>query len=214
MDVRIDVQTEAFKKDLNFFTRDQYPYAMAKTLTDLAKSGQVAVRQRTRAEFDLHTDFIPNNIGMVPARKSDVLLGKAMSAVKTNEKIAFMTPHETGENKVPKRTALSVPSILAKRIPDFKTATGKVKAKYQPKQLLAQKGGGKVAGFVADGTLFARLKDKWRTGSRIIPVFGFTPKAKIKPVWRFAITVGAKVTANAAAYFNRNLKAAMATRKP
>lgn len=217
MDIRVDM--DAFSKDLGFLEREQFPYAMAKTLTDLATSGQIAVRGKTRKEFKLHTDFIPNNIGIVPARKADVRLGTAKSAVKTSEKISFMSNHETGEDKVPKRKALAIPTMLTKGIPDFKTATGKVKAKFKPAALLKKwnqkdkPAAGETSAYVVDGTLFARVKDKWRTGSRSIPLFGFATQAKIKPKWGFGLTVGLKVAQNAAGYFARNMASALATRK-
>jgi hypothetical protein len=192
---------------------------MAKTLTDLASSGRIAMRQKTRKDFKLHTDFIPNQIGMVPARKSDVLLGKGKSIVKTSDKIPWMTDHETGDTRLPKRKALSIPSAIAKAIPDFKTSTGKVKAKYSPKALLKKWNTkdkvpkGQPSAYIVNGTLFARLKNKWRTGEKTIPMFNFGSKAKMRPVWRFAFTVGAKVKENTERFFKRNFEAAIAGRR-
>lgn len=216
----IEVDTSACLKGISILHRDQFPFAMAKTLSNLATSGQIAMRQKTRKDFKLHTEFIPNQIGITPARKVDVAAGRGFAEVKTSVRIPWMTDHETGDDRLPKRTALAVPSILAQRIPDFKTGTGKVRGKYQPKALLkkwndkSKAPKGEPSAYIADGTLFARLKNKWMTGGKkTVPVFNFAHKAKIKPVWHFGVTVAAVVAANVSRVFKRNFEAALAGRK-
>ena len=74
--VNIRVLAEETMKGLSELEKQQFPFALAKTLTDLALGSAEAVRARTRAIFELKTEFIPKGIGIKPATKGDVKAGR------------------------------------------------------------------------------------------------------------------------------------------
>lgn len=217
---RVKVDQSQFRKGLNDIQMQHYPFALAKTLTDLAIGGARVGKAQTRKAFRLHTDFIPSQILITPARKADFKTKTIKSEVRTTEKIAFMTVHDEGGIRRPKGRSISIPSELAKKVPDFKTGTGAVRGKYKPKTLLKQwndktRGGVKPTGsgvkaYIAAGMIFARIRNKWMTGQgKSIPFFGFEGNVRIKPEWHLRQVVTARTMEWAAPTFTKNMNAAM-----
>jgi hypothetical protein len=226
---RMKVDSRNFINDMDSLQSKQIPFALAKTLTELAKSGQRVAKQRTRRVFKLHTDFIPNKIKMVGADKSDYKSGKMASAVYTdasgkNNGIAFMSTHEEGTDKKPRGKALSVPSAKSQsQLGSLKTSTGAIRSKFKAKNLLKdwedkqagrlKKSKSDLSGYVVRGIVFARMRNKHFTGNKYnsVPIYHFQPKARIKRQWQFAFTIIVNSQKLYPSYFEKNLIQAIST---
>lgn len=203
----IRVDDKRFRKDLNDLQKKQYPFAMAKTLTDLAKAGQERVRSVARQKFELHTEFIPREVRITGAKKNNLV-----SEVRTTERIAFMTLQDKGGRKKPLGRALTLPT---QDLIDAggKTKTGKIKSSLQPKKVLRlrKRGqGGPGQAFSAKGMILRR-KDARRYPLEILYIY--EPRADIKPRWKFAENVEHEVSRLAERFFKRNMEMAINTRK-
>lgn len=195
------------KRDLTEIERQTFPTAYAKSLTFIAQDAAEAVRERTRSEYKLHTEFIPKGIGVKPARDSDMkATGNASSVVFTKPKISKWMPiHETGGTVTPiggrKQFSLPGKDMLAEI--DFRTRSGKVKKRYSPKRLLegynaskGQSGGNSKAlrrqPFVIRGTnsgvpMIVRRRGKKRYPLQVMYVF--RARTRYRQTWRFEPTV-------------------------
>lgn len=172
--------------DLNSIEKDQFPFAYVVSLTRLAEGGAASVRVVTKAMFNLHNNFIPNNITIEPALKKDFnRFGYATAAVKTNERISFMSLQETGEQKTPRKTALAIPDPTRQGTGmSLKTGTGAIKADLRPAYLLANKKQLGVFINPKDGVLYLRMPDH-----HLLGLYLMTGAKKIRPKWKFEKTV-------------------------
>lgn len=192
----------------------------------MAQKAAEAIRQKTRRTFDLKTEFIPKGIGIQSAKKADVKMGRASSAVFTKPLISgFMPVHEEGGTRKPtahsgagdKGRVLTIPSEQLET-KSYRTKSGAVKKRYKPSTLLQQKKGGgrKKLAFVIRGShsgvpIIARRRTKERYPLEILYVF--SRRAKYRPVWEFEDTVRASVYQTFRRTFEMNLQAAVASAK-
>lgn len=205
---RVHVDDKAFRKGLSDLQRTQFPFAFAKTLTDCAKAGQTVVRAQTKKVFRLHSEYIPNQIRITPAKK-----GLAPEAeVRTTKDIEFMTIQETGGTKKPKGAALAIPSFPAQRsIPDLRTNSGAIRKKYLPRSLIEkERNKRRPMKLIHDGFLWLFRKAL----GAILPMFKFASSVKIRPRWKFAPTVRREVEKVAPKLFAENMNKAVASIKP
>jgi len=228
MATKFKVDFRATVRALNEIQKKQVPFATAKSLTDLAKAGQAAVRVNTEKKFDLRAKaFIKRNIRITPAKKREVRTGKAFSAVRTDPKIkSFMVGHEKGETrKAMKSRRISVPGTdLVKKA--FRKASGGVKRRFLPSTLLKDfKGDRGVRGpktksrvkkpFIILGKngvpLVVRRISKKRKPLEIL--YSFKKFVKIDKKWGFEKTVKGIVQFKAKRIFEMNLKKALASAK-
>ena len=216
--VHVRVDTAKAMAGLTNLQRRQYPFALALALTKTAKLAAAGVRARTRSEFKLHTEFIPRGVRVEPARKADVAMGRAHSAVKTAPIISgFMPIHEEGGTRGPKETSIALPGkALRKR--KFKTQTGKVRKRWRPATLLKDytgergrrgTGGGKRKPFIigkrgGQPAMVVRRRGKSPTPLEILYIF--RPLASYAKRWDFEDTVR-RIAPRA---FPRKFEAAMA----
>lgn len=132
---QIVMDTKATRKSLTFLQREQYPFALAKSLTLMAKKAQGRVRRVSERKFKLKSRFTLRNIRIEPSRKADVRRGIANSAVFTDKRIVnYMVGHEEGETRIGAKF-LTIPSRDLKK-KGFRTASGRVKKKFRPSELL------------------------------------------------------------------------------
>lgn len=143
--VQVIALTEQTRAGLTELEKQQFPFALASALTEVAAMSVIAVQNRTRAQFDLHGEFIPRGIAKVSAKKGDVRatgIGKAI--VYTKPLISgFMPIHEGGGTRTPASKsgtgdagkALTQPArdVLSK---SYRTSTGRVRARWKPTTLL------------------------------------------------------------------------------
>jgi len=148
IDIRVDMRD--FEKDLKHYLDDQHPHAVALGFRSLSIFARDAVRQRTGEKYKLKSDYIPKGILSTPytdnqtdaAAKSYAKHHDLIAAVflrpssQPSGGLAFMVPHETGENKTPaKGQAIAVPSYGVEHY-SFRTSRGGVKTAFKPKTLL------------------------------------------------------------------------------
>ena len=210
-DVKVDAS--AFLSSLGKTERNQIPFALAKTLTEAAKHGQRRVRKQTREAFELHTEFIPSQVLVTPAKTADAKMNRAYSAVRGSDKIGFMTIHEEGGVRKPMGRAMAVPTFTAqKQIPNLRTRTGRVNPKFMPKRLLEGWPPGTNRGYTSDeGILFRRLRKK---DKEAFPFYTFERDVRLKPAWEFESTIRGGITGPwMKSLFTRNLLAAMASKR-
>lgn len=143
--ISIVALTEETRRELTSLEREQFPFALAKTLTDVAEGAADDVRVMTRRTFELRSgEFIPRGIRKIPAKKSDVkATGVGTSVVYTADKISsFMPIHESGGvrtasvgNGNDKGKYLAQPGEGLKKL-SYRTSRGSVKRRYTPGTLL------------------------------------------------------------------------------
>lgn len=221
-------------KDLNYIQRQQLPFVLAKTLTETARGAAQAVQQVTRREFELHTEFIPRGIRIKPAKKEDLVrFGFIEADVHTAPRIStFMPIHETGGTRRPfpgrggmrdSGRSLAMPGESL-RTRKFKTATGRVRKRWKPGELLKQynttrgnrtvkrsgRGGRRLAFLVRTkrGDVMV-LRRKSRKRYPLERLYYFDSFADFKSVWNFEPTVRRYVSFAFLQKFERNMRAAV-----
>lgn len=210
--ITLSVDADAALKQMRIIAGDQFPFAIARGLTELAKLGQIAVQVKTRQTFKLHGEFIPKGIRIRPAKKTDVKsTGIGTSAVFTAPKISgFMPGHETGEVRSPfaggandRGKFIAIPGRDLKT-KAFKTGSGRVRKRWRPAELLknydrvgrghgakvqqVSRGGRKGKPFIIHGRNSGVPMIVRRRGKSQFPLellYIFSERATIKPVWDF-----------------------------
>ena len=140
----IDIQVDISKtlRALTELEEKQWPFAMAKTLTSLAKLGNQSVRKVTKQKFNLRSErFTLKGITIRPAKKADVKIGKGFSEVYTKPRVSqYMAHHEPGAQRTPIRSrTIAIPAKDLKK-KQFRSAKGRVKKQNSPKNLIKQAG--------------------------------------------------------------------------
>ena len=209
----VHVDTDAYRRYMDDLEKKQFPFAFAKTLTQSAKAGQEISRKITREVFHLHGDFIPSRIRIEPAKKADVASNKAFASVYTDDKIKFMTPHETGEDKTPQKgrsIAIPQPDLLS--LPGSKSARGAIAKRFKPRTLIREhRKINRIGAFIAKGLVLVRTT-KNRYPLRVL--YGFEGKAKIKPEWHFVKSIQALMPIVFPKFFKNNMRLAVRDAKP
>lgn len=240
INIRITALTEETARGLKQIQLEQFPYALAKTLTEVAKGATEAVRKRTREAFKLHGEFVPRGVAFVSAKKSDIrATGIGTTAVFTKPLISgFMPIHEEGGTRTPnpggeggdRGRALSQPAttLLTKA---YRTSTGRVRKRWKVSTLLqgykgkrrnvsmsggltrATRGGRKGQPFVIRGKGSDVPIVVRRASVKRYPLellYIFSKRAKYKPVWHFEQTVADVVDRRFQSRLERNLRLAVA----
>lgn len=237
--LKVTALTEEARRGLSTVEREQFPFALAKTLTDVASMAVKAVQKRTRQQFDLHSEFIPRGIARTRAKKADVKnTGMGTTVVFTKPIISgWMPVHETGgarkasaHGERDKGRYLAIPATdLLQR--SYRTGTGKVRRRWAPSTLLQSyaktrnvsmsgglvrptRGGRKGKPFIIRGRgsgvpMIVRRKGKGRYPLELL--YMFSKRAKYKRVWRFEQTVSEIVDRRFFTRLKRNLQIAVRT---
>ena len=239
--IKVTALTEETRRGMSRLQKQQFPFALAKTLTEVASMSVRAVQSKTRREFELHGEFIPRGIARTPARKSDVRrLGIGTTVVFTKPLISgFMPIHETGGVREPaaksggrdKGVYLAHPGKDLKK-KSYKTSTGRIRERWKLKTLLknykrqrlptavySQIIQGKVRRtkgqpFIARHKVTGTPMLMRRTSTARYPVdvlYVFVKRAKYTPQWDFEDTVYEIVDRRFKQRLYRNLQVAVAT---
>lgn len=223
-------EAETFQA-LSSLEQSQHPFAFAKALTYIAGMAAAAVRDKTRDEFDLKTEFIPRGVRRLPAKKSELKsTGKTTAAVFTMDKMGFMTIHEEGGEREPfasggrdKGKTFALPGVdMGEKM---LTRTGRTKKRFTPKELLENyrpskegKPRGKASRRRAPFIIRARgsgvpmiVRRQSTTRYPLEVMYIFTTRASYKPVWDFEETVTAVVEKHFPAVYQQNLEHAVRT---
>ena len=236
--IRVTALTTEARASLSDLEKNQFPFALAKTLTEVAEMAVQNVQKTTRQEFQLHGEFIPRGIARSPAKKADVRnTGIGSTVIFTKPIISgWMPVHETGGVRQSagggagdKGKYLAVPATdLLKR--SYRTGTGRVRMPYKPSTLLATykgrnvsmsggivrptKGGRKGKAFVIRGKgsgtpMIVRRKTKSRYPLELLYIF--SKRARYKPVWGFEKAVDETVELHFQDTLHANLQKAVAS---
>jgi len=223
--LNIVMDTRATKRGLDDLGKEQYPFALAQSLTQAATRAQGRVRRLSERKFNIKSKFTLRNIRIVPSKKSDVKLGIAVSMVFTDKRIThYMAGHEVGEiRRSRKKKLIAVPSRILKK-KNFRTVSGKVKKRFLPKVLLkgkknktvnAKAKSGNRKAFVIDdkqNALIVRRKTK-KTDSPLDLLYTLVPKTRIDKKWRFEQNVQVSVKLNFRRDFDKNMNKAIRNAK-
>jgi len=236
--IKVTALTKEARASLSDLEKNQFPFALDKTLTEVAEMAVKNVQKTTRAEFKLHGEFIPKGIARSPAKKADVRnTGIGSTVIFTKPIISgWMPVHETGGARQSagggagdKGKYLAIPATdLLKR--SYRTGTGRVRMPYKPSTLLATykgrnvsmsggivrptKGGRKGKPFVirakGSGTpMIVRRKTKNQYPLELLYIF--SKKARYKPVWGFEKAVDEIVELRFQDTLHVNLRKAVAS---
>lgn len=232
--VELHIDAGHTRKAMNTLEKRNYPFALASTLTKVAKAGQKAVQQRTKRIYKLYSRYTLRNIRITPAKKSDVVMKRmAYSEVRTDKRIShYMPQHETSATKrstVSKNLAIPAKGLKNKR---YRTAKG-VKFMYRPDVLMnraqqarkAKQAGSQIGPRTKSGK--ASQKNvffiKSRTGASVMvrrlglkrkplqTLWVMKKSAKIKKTWNFERTVYKRVRRIFNPTFNKAMRTAIAT---
>ena len=233
-DFSIKVEHKDLNRTLRSIEKRQYPFALAKALTSTAKDGQSAIVTRTKRAYTLKSKWTTRNIRVKAARKADVVNKRsAYSEVYTDKRIPYMPQHEPGDTKRPetsKMLAIPAHDLKKKR---YRTARG-VKSMYSPERLMQQairagriqKSAKRYGSWYAKGTtkqknpfvikstkkgspILVRRKTVKRLPLEYLWVFKKT--AKIKPTWKFAVTIKKRASRTFDKHFRQAFRQAIAT---
>lgn len=236
--IRVTALTAEASRALSALEKDQFPYALAKTLTEIASMAVRAVQARTRQAFKLHGEFIPRGIARTPAKKGDVKrLGIGTTIVYTKPLISgWMPVHEIGGVRTPeaksggqdKGRSLAIPARDVKS-KSYRISVGRVRKRWQPVTLLqgysarrntsyagmikTGRGGRKGKAFItrtqgSDTPMIVRRKGKGRYPLELL--YLFSARAVYKRSWDFEKTVADVVERRFADRLRRNLAVAVA----
>jgi hypothetical protein len=157
----------------------------------------------------LHGDYLPNQIKYTWPSKHDIITyGTAFATVFTEKKIAFASPHETGEDKKPRRKAIAVPTPELLSFPAVKTGRGAIQKKFKPASLLHGKSPKGLNPFEWKGLVLTRIgKDRYP----LMTLYGFEPRVRITPRWLFESSIRALIPQVFSNFFNANMDLAIRT---
>lgn len=153
--INIVVLEKEARSALSNLEFEQFPFALAKTLSEIAKGSMEQVRRITKKQFKLHTEFIPLGVRYLSAKKSEIKnKGIGQTEVFTMERISgFMPVHEEGGERIPgtagsknapggkdRGKSFALPGSKGPggdiQSYDFKTSSGKIRKKWHPRTLL------------------------------------------------------------------------------
>lgn len=237
--IKITALTAEARRSLKSIERDQFPFALAKTLTEVAQMAVKEVQAQTRREFKLHSEFIPKGISRTRAKKSEVKnTGIGTTVIFTKPIISgWMPVHERGGTRDAyggsgrdKGKYLAIPAEdLLKR--SYRTGTGKVRKRWRPETLLEgyskqynvsmsggitrpTKGGRKGKPFIIRGKGSGTPMIVRRKGPKRYPLellYIFSRRARYKPQWGFERTVEDVVDLRFEMRLKHNLRRAVET---
>ena len=222
--LKVEFDVKSAKKDLDEIQLSQFPFAYAKSLTQIAQVAQKMVQERTRKEFKLHGEFIPKGIRIQGANKHDIInYGLAVSRIFTAPIISEWMPlQETGGEKIPSKTAIAIPGKNLAQMA-YQMSSGQTKKQFKPSQLLKRynetkgsnagvthkKGGRKAVAFILKNRIVIRASDQRYP---LVTLYLFDSKAQIKPRWDFLSTVEKSVSTLFPTIFAQNLILAVESR--
>lgn len=181
-DVRVDVDLEGFARRFGAVAREQAPFAIAVSLTRLARMGQADVIASLRHRFVLRTDWTAKGIRAVRANKRD--WPRLQSMVVSRD--AYLEKQETGAEKRARGGNLAIPTRAARTGGSIR---GRLRKANWPRQVVARG----AATVNADRIL---RKGKRAVAAHRETLYILRPTAKVRPVLGMRETVERTVRAN------------------
>lgn len=207
----IELDTTEFERSARQMLNVDLPKAISTGIRRLVTRTQTLERELVKRQFDLSTNWIPNNIKAFPSTpgqtnkiKQDYQRkGKFIASVSTTDRVSFMSGHDEGVIRVRDNTAgskwtrgkLAIPGPGLTKM-NYRTNSGKVRSRYMPGALLKHYQGpnGKRPGtkrklpFVmkSKGGGTSMIVRRKTTAPRPIEVLYFlVNRARIKDRWDF-----------------------------
>lgn len=228
--VDINLNIKPVIKALNAIEREQLPFVVAKTLTEIAKGAQKAVQKQTDRKFHSRSEWVKKGVRIETAKKKTVQrYGFGEAIVKHIDD--YMTPQETGgekkllsHGKSTKRKAIAIPE---KNIAEqMRGSSGAIQKKFKPKTLLNKPASSgrprkwgrhkKAKPFIMTSNTNDHVVIAMRKGNERYPLkylYVLAHRAKIKPRYDFRKIVKGYAEGTFSKKFAENMMAAMNDRK-
>jgi len=207
----ISVNLKEFKRGLDDIARQQLPFAIAKTLTDLAKEAQLQIRSSIPKLFHVRSTWTEKGVRIEPARKADLISrGSCQSVVKDIDR--HMLLQETGGIKRPtksRRVAVPVPGFAQ----GARGAGGRIKATKMPAPLLHEFKGKRKPFLMKTSAGNSIIAQRIGKGRAVKALYALEPLVKIHARFGFAQTVVNVVHRKVNAVLAANLERATAMAK-
>lgn len=182
---------------LNAVGKDQMPFAVARTLTDVAKDAQEEVRRVLSRRFEIRSKHPLRGIQVEPAKKRD--WPRTRARVGTRDQ--YIAQHERGGVFRPRSSSYhAIPTRRVKR-----TKSGRVRKRDRPREIIEGK-----RGFFTDRTI--RLNDYRRRQRRAPTMFLLRRQIRLQPRLGFEDTVRQTAAARMQPTFTRHMAAALRSR--
>lgn len=218
--LKTEVEYKATQRSLSRLEKQQWPFVMAKSLTQTAMQAQKNIRRRTARVFNLNTKFVLTNIKIIPSKKSDVKRGIVQSFVYAGKRIMrFMGGHEEGETR--KGLKAKFIAVPGKDLPkNARTRSGRIKKRYAPGELLKRaqaskrmkKGKGKVpskAFVIPTRNNEAQIVRRGMNRKPLLVLYNLKKRVKIRQRWDFVETVKSVAKNRFLGIFRKNMNKAM-----
>jgi hypothetical protein len=228
MNAAVHIDTTETIRYLTKIERDQLPYVLAKTVTDVAKGAQAEIQKAMPRRFNIRNPWAIKGVRIEPGKKADVKrTGQAEAAVTHID--PFMEKQETGAQRAIRSQGRATGGNKRQAVPvddtGLRTASGAIKKAKRPGALL------KDYGKLPD----RRTGRKWgrkrrpkpfimaakngaslvaiRTGAARNPVrvlFTLTSRIKVNPRFEFRTTVENYAATHFYKIFKKNMAEALA----
>lgn len=141
MNLKATVDVSEAVAGLDDLQKRQIPFALAKTLTGCAKTGQAKVQENLGGKFTLRNNFTRQGIRIKPAEKNSDRIEADVHTDTANRSTGapdYLVAQEEGGEKVPHagRQYLAIPTKYLRQI-----APGVIPAELRPRNLLGAVGG-------------------------------------------------------------------------
>lgn len=197
LDIRVEFDLPPYLRALNHLGKNQLPFAVASTLTAVAKVAQANVKRVLPRRFKLRSTWVQRGIRIKPARKSDWPRSYAL----VGSRDPYMVDQETGGQRRARRGKYR--AIPAKRVQ--RKASGAVRRAQSPRSII-----GKGRGYFGDRAIL--LKDTRRTKHRAKTMYLLRRTVSIRPRFGFEDTVQQTAARRIIPIFRRKLTAALRSR--
>jgi hypothetical protein len=147
----IRVELDNFVKSAKKHIKGDWPETVARAFSKIASDANSKTIVTTRNKFRLHSEYIPRGIKFYPQTEAQLKIsadamrrfGDMQAAVylrgarDPKKSLQFMVDHELSEKRKPQNKWIAAPTDQMKRqYSSFKTSSGKIRKRYQPKIIL------------------------------------------------------------------------------
>ena len=198
LDVSVELELKPYLALLNKLGKDQMPFAVAKTLTQVAAEAQKDVKGVLPSRFTLQSRRLVKGVQTDRANKRDwpnpyAVVGH-LDQIMVDQELGGIRRGKNGGYRM-------IPTRRVKR-----GKSGKISKAQTPRRLIEKK-----SVFFKDQSL--RLKDTRRTTHRAPTMYLGRKQVRIRPRFGFRSTVESAVARHIQTTFTRNMQAALRSRR-
>jgi hypothetical protein len=194
--IRIDSNSREIIKGFEKYLKNDFPYAIAVTLTDTAKQAQKEIQRKMPEQFTIRKSRVITGVRIEPAKKTDFKnFGFCQAVVKDID--PFMADHESGNKRPAKKRLRVIPEGIRPNKKDL------IKKSQRPGAILKKKKKYFIGVLRYTGVpgIWERLPD-----NNLKLLYSTKPIATIKPVFHFVETVKDITGKNIVKNFESNFK--------